>query len=311
MLMRHLWMILILLLPSTAGAQTCGPDPAPAPAAAWGYTCEVFWDHFDDIATIDVNNTKAPGFKWYVNNRWPGLAAGRNWNTTTITPPGDIAIVSGGMRLTPTFDDGVNMQSCVTNGLPNSWNGYAIPGRFYVEVEVTSVSPSIGIVPPNTWWPAFWTMAVEFLSAPDPSPALIIHSELDIFESINNPGSTGRNVHWWSVNGTSQTDHPVTYGADTTVLNGNKFAALVVSAEQNGGTGFVAGYVNDVHQTSGGPGDRAWPPADANYNKTATDHHCLMISSGKNQALTLKAVKVWGPPPASGGGRVRIFGTRR
>jgi hypothetical protein len=42
------------------------------PPQAWALSGQkVFFDDFTSIATtIDLNNTKAPGFKWYVNNNW-------------------------------------------------------------------------------------------------------------------------------------------------------------------------------------------------------------------------------------------------
>lgn len=44
------------------------PAPTvPAPAAAAGLSIKTFEDTFPDLSSIDVNNTKKPGFKWYVD----------------------------------------------------------------------------------------------------------------------------------------------------------------------------------------------------------------------------------------------------
>jgi hypothetical protein len=41
------------------------------PLALWNTRSRVFFDDFDNLSTVDVNNTKAPGFNWYVNNDFP------------------------------------------------------------------------------------------------------------------------------------------------------------------------------------------------------------------------------------------------
>src|SRR6266550_3028759 len=58
---------------STGG--TCGPDPAPPQAAALGYTCEVFWDNFTSLSTIDTTSSHVNGFKWYPGGAWPRYPA--------------------------------------------------------------------------------------------------------------------------------------------------------------------------------------------------------------------------------------------
>src|SRR6266550_4814226 len=43
------------------------------PMAAWTAfsTSPKFFDDFNSLNTIDVNDTRAPGFSWYTHNRWP------------------------------------------------------------------------------------------------------------------------------------------------------------------------------------------------------------------------------------------------
>src|ERR1700730_10499157 len=100
--------------------------------------CEVFWDHFTSSSTVDLADTRAPGFKWYIHNRWPGLASGdAAWQNFDITNPSDITFVAGGMRLNPsvnTVNDGVNMISCATNGVAGQYVGTAIQGGMYVDI---------------------------------------------------------------------------------------------------------------------------------------------------------------------------------
>jgi hypothetical protein len=42
------------------------------PVQAWQINSVCLFDDFLDLSTIDVNNTKAPGFNWYVDSRYPG-----------------------------------------------------------------------------------------------------------------------------------------------------------------------------------------------------------------------------------------------
>lgn len=277
----------------------CGP--APAQAVARGLTKQLFCDDFPNLSSIDTNDTLSPEFKWYVRNRWPGLAAGRTvWQIVPSTPANNFAIVAGGLQLTPSRNDQVsNMQTCATTGSAGGVVGYSFVGPIYIQIKIASVS-AIGIQPGNNWWPAFWGIATEFLAAADPSPGAITFGEIDIFESINTfPTFTGRNIHWWTANGSGQADHTITYGGDIRELDGNTFGTLLIPASNNGGTGFVAGYLNDVHQT--GVGDKAWPANDANYDHNATDHLCLMITSGMNQPLVIESVQVFGLQPQAGG----------
>ena len=32
---------------------------------------KTFFDDFDSLSTIDVNNTHKPGFNWYTDSQWP------------------------------------------------------------------------------------------------------------------------------------------------------------------------------------------------------------------------------------------------
>src|ERR1700720_4049275 len=64
----------LLLVSVTASSSRAAPAPGafdPANPAASGYAL-VFDDEFNSASTIDVNNTKAPGFKWYPGNFFGG-----------------------------------------------------------------------------------------------------------------------------------------------------------------------------------------------------------------------------------------------
>src|SRR6266576_2082134 len=43
------------------------------PKAAWSLGREVFRDDFNSLSTIDLGDTRAPGFNFYVHNAWPSF----------------------------------------------------------------------------------------------------------------------------------------------------------------------------------------------------------------------------------------------
>jgi hypothetical protein len=297
----------------------CGPDTAPAPAAARGYTCEIFWDDFTSISTVDVNNTKAPGFKWYVNNGWPGLGGGpaQNLQNVDISPPGDIILDPGGngLLINPSNNNPLggatntlyNMQSCVTNGVANQYIGTTIPGYngFYMDYTVFSVSPSAGTISGNHWWPVGWMLGVNVLDALDPAPGFLTFAEVDVFEQLNgapSPPPFGRFSHWWQGNGSGQTDHQARYGQTPTSLNNTTFGVLVVPGAQNGGTGFLRGFINDVIDPNNV--DVTWTPGDGQFSNIESNNHCMIFTTGHNQPMVIRSVKVFAPnlltPPRRG-----------
>jgi hypothetical protein len=286
-------LLMVMGILSPLSTQTCGPDPVPAPAAAWGYSCEVFWDHFTSISTVDVNDTRAQGFKWYVHNHFPGLASGAHqWQVGLPTRPGDVFLDPRGEGLTlrPTVEEvpsgggGRHLESCATNGIANQYVGTAILGAAYFRYEITSTTEGTS----GAWWPAGWTATTEFLMSSGPYPSSNHWPELDIFEA--QLPNQGRYIHDWLINSASQTDSPTPYGASVGVTR-ITYGTLVVPPELNGGTGFVRGYVNDTTAQSptvtfspGGP-----------YSSVATQHHCIVFTSGLNQPLIIKSVQVFAP----------------
>jgi len=295
--------LVALLLSCSTALAVCGPDKAPAPAAAHGFTCEVFWDDFTSSSTVDLGNTRAPGFKWYINNRWPGLASGyAAWQNFNITNPSDIAFVAGGMRLTPssnTANDGVNMMSCATTGVAGEYVGTAIKGGMYIDVQVTSISPIVATG--AMWWTALWSIGTNFLTALDPYPATTRLAEVDFLE-IN---TSARMLHEWQINHAAQ-DVTRKYYDQIPYANGMTIGTLILPPELNGGTGTVVGYENEV--VGVGP-PVTWAPGGL-YSTTTTYPQCFIITSGYNQAVTLRSWKVFAAPPpalAPTGRRRRSF----
>lgn len=89
------------------------------PPTAWGFSGTVtFFDDFTDptMADIDLNNTKATGFTWYINNTWPNTAQGYNTlvpsNKSQFSQSGSILTINGNANPQPTL----NMMTAVYTG---------------------------------------------------------------------------------------------------------------------------------------------------------------------------------------------------
>jgi hypothetical protein len=244
----NMWRALAVLVPlwvASAHAVTCGPHTPPAPAAAHGFTCETFWDDFSSMATIDLAMTKKQGFKWY-----PDAANG----------PATYAIVSGGLQITPTTNtdnDGVNLPSCpIHGGEASGWN--AVVGGMYVDIKMSSKGALPATKP--RWWPAIWLQGFWSSSQFSP-PEPWNNPELDLLEFFWDGGGTpARFVNYWVTTGGGNFSNigSQTYVTSPTYADGNTYGGLILAPEQNGGTGTVIGYLNDVVEPTGTP--KTWLP---------------------------------------------------
>jgi hypothetical protein len=61
------------------------PVPVPAIAAQYGFTRPVLYETWKNA--IDLNNTKAAGFNWYVNSNFPVQNNWWNSHFNTNPPP--------------------------------------------------------------------------------------------------------------------------------------------------------------------------------------------------------------------------------
>lgn len=279
---KRFWVVIIVfvLFCPSAFAQTCGPDPAPAPAVAHGLTCEVFWDDFTSSSTVDLNNTGNPGFKWYLQ---------KCCGATGPTNPADITFVPGGMQLIPSSNDSMkdlyNMGSCFI-GSGGTLVGNAISGSMYVEITITYIE-DFGAF---SWWPALWALGKYQLGA-GPRPAYPWDSpEIDYIEHLGG----GRNLHYWHMTPSGQTDHYRAYGDITPGLL-HSIGTLTLSPADNGGTGLAAGFVNGAPDN--GP-PFTWALSDP-HDVVTTVPLCFLITTAWKNNLTLRSWKVFQAPPSN------------
>lgn len=122
----------------TAGSGIWTWRTTALPPAAWGINTSVFFDDFLSSSTIDLAQTGAPGFNWYLLGGWPASGSWLNFNPARITVAGSL------MTLAPaavgfTF---VNSIAPVAGG--TSYIGHVFQNPFLLEFSYaydTSILP--------------------------------------------------------------------------------------------------------------------------------------------------------------------------
>jgi hypothetical protein len=298
-LLRRCRLLCVLLLVSYPANAACGPDPAPAQAAAAGFTCETFQDGNPwTLATIDVNNTKAPGFKWYVDMNWPN-AMDTAWQSLGINLPGDFSISSGKLVFAPqgpvVYGPGSqhvgNIISCYPTANAPYWGGSAFSGGFYFEVLATW--PNGTAHGTEQSWPIAWTWSVTYLSRGIGTTAAA--SEFDEFEA-----PFARNYHLWQhiAGNTTSTDNSSSCGGTCgTPASGTKFGVLLVPSWRNNGTAKLDWYQNDVFMLTNPPPSGY---TSSVYDFSAKEEMCLLLGAAQSNPATFSTVRLWQAPITGG-----------
>jgi hypothetical protein len=277
---------------------------SPPQAAAWSYNNLLLdFNATTDAALVDVNNTKASGFKFYVNNAFPEVTAGGPaWTTASPTQAGDISFSQGAMTIaTDRSGDNQGVNTVVWNG--SAIVGTTFPAQCYVEV-VMGFNPALAPSGSATAWPIIWMMPVGVLSGAIGTG--VDYVEVDNFEAL--PVSAGVinpscNLHDWnfpSQNNSSTAGVPTQANIGTVL---NRYGTLLVNPSQNGGTGIRASYFNNFHNTpdinytaAGGASPAAAPSNPAGtFNSLANgNRYALMIGAGVSWPVTIARARVWG-----------------
>jgi hypothetical protein len=178
------------------------------PKAAWTQlTSEKFRDDFTSLSTVDVNDTRAPGFNWYAHNNWPATSqAGSCWQ---ITPPS-----------TPSWFSQSGSLLTIADSFPGAQGGCGIC--------LTSVAPDPSdptkLIKGFTWRPP---AIVECCFAFDPTLA-----------SLNGLGYSGGGGGHWHITPQIGIENPLTHGSeidpDDGVQSGNFGASFGMSSSDQG-----------------------------------------------------------------------------
>ena len=181
--------------------QTCGKTGAaafdPARPERAGYEL-VFNDEFGSIDTIDVRDTRRPGFKWYVGKFFPSYKT---------TPASAIGVADGILTISASDSTNWQLATAAPDRAGRGHVGQAFGRGFYVEARIAFDHRKVVVA---NGWPAFWASSLEALLGraqwPGQPPGYDHAIEDDIFEydvfGRYGPNSFGSSLHdWYGIRG--------------------------------------------------------------------------------------------------------------
>lgn len=193
--------------------------PLPSEVTSLGFNTVTKFDHFDDPSTVDINNTQASGFNWYMQSYGAGSTYANPAPPWLALSPSDISISNSVLEIkndVSGFSEG--LVSTVDNNVPfamragppypgdadgpfyavdpNAWKGWAFKNGAHVDFSF-KFDPA-PLQTPQSEWNSVWTQPQSFVSGGDeqcadctesgsPVPPQFnnrIYTELDFFEAI-------------------------------------------------------------------------------------------------------------------------------
>ena len=297
----------------------------PAQAQAVGYTKLAFSDEFTSLSTIDINNTKAGGFKWYVNNAFPATytgGTGNAWHAALPTPPSAIAQNGSYVTLLDDFSHNpIGLCSVVATGSGvGQVSGTSFSNGFYAEVRM-SFDPTLsggGLA----WhgWPIYWFISRPFLDGTITNGGSA-YMEIDGFEGFPTNGPSIdpiMTLHDYQFAGGNHNSNNNKINSFIFGIPGFKWTdlhtlgTLYVTMANNGGTGYIKRYLDDVYinksQINGVGSEVDFnvslpcvpgaSPSNPNGTFTAGDSwdYPIMLGTGHNWPTTFDFVRIWQAP---------------
>jgi hypothetical protein len=283
----------------------------PSAAATWGYNHCVVFDDFNDLSTIDVNNTLAPGYNWYMTQpSAPWFSPDGNPATGTTLAPSCVSIGNSILTVNPNVTHGSYLTSAGYTGETGArYTGWQVPATgFYTEVSM-AFDPSRTTAqfgpPIFGWFAYFMSSCVGDLFGNDQNPTLTPHPELDIFEhfgTLTPPTNTildWRGAHPGQSTIFSNTNHQPNFGSINWTQQ-NKVGCLWVPAAKNGGTGIVNFYINRnllssgfTYSQSGTSPQASGGGAGVFYDMDTCAGYCIKFGSGFNWPIFVDYIMLW------------------
>lgn len=238
---------LLALMPTCADAlivrSTASYPVQPAAANSWGYNNLTFFDDFDDLSSIDVNNTLQPGFKWYAQDvpfNIPGSA-----NPPRVQLANAFSVTNSVLHFVPTVPGYMVQMGFRGNSNPGFvGTGIAATTKGgYFEARL-AYNPACGGTKYAAWWafdPQLQLAHSQYISISGTYP------EIDFLENIAGPTGWQGQIHdWYSPysdfgTGTSGTGFATPPGTAF-----HKYGFLWITQAKNGGTGFFQWYYDGV-----------------------------------------------------------------
>lgn len=201
------------------------------PRAVWDMNNRVFHDDFTDLSTIDVNNTLAPGFNWYVNNLAPNSAyptfswQHRGAGGNEITLPSSLSISSPSVL--KIYNAGAAPQNPWTAMLwsvacPDA-GGYI--GSVFGAPVIFDGYFAWDVVTSTGLGPAFWGSAIESLI----NTGLSAANDMLEWDVTDIQGSTSVAHDWYQVAGVVHDNQIGSVDTTSTVepaISSSKFARI-------------------------------------------------------------------------------------
>lgn len=162
------------------------PDASqpPAPALSAGFRNLAFYDDFDSPATIDMADSKAAGFKWYIENP--------PWNPQNDPLP-KITVSNSTLTIVPNI---VNGTYSICSYCPSQQRGNSF--KFgYFEARMRWGQPPTTRPDPSSV-PAFWMLAKPRVD--DYGGSASPYAEIDIIEASEEGSRYNGTLHQWTNN---------------------------------------------------------------------------------------------------------------
>jgi hypothetical protein len=279
--------------------------PVPDPAAQWGYNTRTFFDGFDSISTIDINNTQAPGFKWYLANGWPNASSNDPFHDIRIATPTRphcvVSVANSILELSGFTGDPnteLGFQTACANGAGYNGQGFAGGGyfEFSFAADISLRNSTLGW-PSAVNWPLDWLLGTQSDWVEFDLFEMYVDGSL-FYDGLQDRVTTLTTI----VSQNTNTNDGWTAPSGVNLLNFNTYGILWVPAAKNGGTGLVRRYFNraylpsqDVFYTATGPASPGASPANPNGTFFFMDRQTFMLnlSWGHNWPSYWDYFEVW------------------
>jgi hypothetical protein len=258
---------------------------------------------------------KAAGFNWYVNSQFPVQP---NWidsglSHPNVAPSNSFSVSNGVMTYTPRVSGGIF--GCVWNGSKIIGNSYG--NGFFIDFTY-SFNPALSYNTSETW-PTVWFLPIEFLNGGSGTSGHVIDTSIVEAYPVNGVRLCNNNCQLLA--GThdeqqGQTSNPPQYIRDMaadalpsmfgTINELHHYQFLWVPMAQNGGTGLMQWYVDNILQlsityTSTGFSNPPLSPSAGNGELSYADsqHFCMIIQNGApttNQTMNIGTFQIWQLP---------------
>lgn len=272
------------------------PLLVPPPASAVGYNSRVFFDDFDSLSTIDLTQSLAPTFNWYITPFTPFLgsavsAADPSWFSVagSVLTVSDNHTTLGGFELSTHGYLGTSAPRSV-GPTPLFTGGLYIETRF----KIGAGSPSFPNSVPTVWLQDY----SGILSQVDQTTNHF--GEIDVFEY---PSLITMKVHdWQTFNGNIEQNMASSYASSLDWTQFQTLGLLHMTAANNGGTGYLKSFVNGNHDATT---DITWT-AGQDYSIMDAAQFNLFIAGSHDASTFIDYIAVWQTGPAPGVAPLRL-----